>query len=159
MTNYTDNEVFLSSDNQCDLQNLVKYPRNWFLLLMWVDVYGKPSMTKVGCVRSVFSMSLAMLLKKNVRYFTRIQRSSKGEHSIGILCKYRRKTGVHYFKGNDRATSRDWNELVKYSNMPWNFRPNTTQTKDRVWSGKQFHRYYGWRIRQRGTTDPEFNAI
>ena len=40
-----------------------------------------------------------------------------------------------------RETEINWRS--KYSNMPCNFRPNTIQKKDRVWSGKQFHRYYG----------------
>ena len=52
-------------------------------------------------LRSVFSY----VIEKDVRYFKCIQRSSKGEPSIGILRKHRRKTGVHYYKGNDRATS------------------------------------------------------
>ena len=51
-----------------------------------------------------------------------------------------RKTAKQYYKGNDWATAWDWNELEKYSNMPWNLWPNAIQTKDRVWTGKQFHR-------------------
>ena len=43
----------------------------------------------------VLEVSLAMLLRK----------TSDVLNASRILGKHRRKTGVHYYKGNDRATS------------------------------------------------------
>ena len=82
------------------------------------------------------------VIEKDLRYFKCVQDSSKGEPPIGILGKHRRKTGVHYHKGNDRAPSSDRNELEKYSNIPWNLRANTIQTWDQVRGREQFHRYH-----------------
>ena len=57
----------------------------------------------VWAVRIVFSR----LIKKDFRYFKCIMPWSKGKNSIGILCKFKRETGVPYYKGNDRATAWD----------------------------------------------------
>ena len=107
-------------------------------MLIAISVTKFLSRRSVWGVRSVF----CYVTEKDVRYFKCVQDSSKGEPSIGILRKHKRKTGVHHYKGNDGATSWDWNELDKNSNMPWNLRANTIQTWDRARGGEQFCRYH-----------------
>ena len=53
----------------------------------------------------ICARKIKLCFEKDVRYFKCVQDSSKGEPSIGILGKHRRKTGVHYHKENDRETS------------------------------------------------------
>ena len=61
--------------------------------------------SSLGHLFEVFVSVFSYVIEKDVRYFKCVQDSSKGEPSIVILGKHRRKTGVHYYKGNDRATS------------------------------------------------------
>ena len=64
-------------------------------------VISQSQNSSLGDLFEVLEASLAMFLRKT----SDILNASKGEPSVGILGKHRRKTGVHYHKGNDRATS------------------------------------------------------
>ena len=73
------------------------------------NAYRHITVTKFLSTRSVWGVRSVFryVIEKDVRYFKCVQDSSKGETSIGILGEHRRKTGVHYYRGNDRATSWD----------------------------------------------------
>ena len=100
--------------------------------------------SSLGELFEVLEVSLAMLLRKtsDILHVSSIRAkenaplafsASTGGRPAYIITKEMieqlRETGMHW-----RSTA---------TVMPWNFRPNTIQKKNRVWSGKQFHRYYG----------------
>ena len=98
------NRFSLSCIWSCRIRNLCKKVQGTDK-----NAYRHITVTKFLSTRSVWGVRSVFryVIEKDVRYLKCVQDSSKGEPSIGILGEHRRKTGVHYYKGNDRATSWD----------------------------------------------------